>query len=251
MSVWLPEVAPYLLGVLALLFVWQLHQIQVAAGRIQAKDLWEGSGIRIFLYVTPDDERTCEACREMHGLVMLPSSAAKKEARPPQKSCTNAAGCRCQLVGLYGGWPRAQLLLRQLKAKSQPESIKLSSEALETFMKPSWQQAPNAAKDRLSMEILQAIQTQGSDASAAFTRYQTVVEKAEEDRDLALVKPAYLRMIDLLERLGRVGEALDLISRFEKEFGDGSQGKAALTHAQLESLALRKTRLLAGNRQLV
>ena len=58
-------------------------------------------------------------------------------------------------------------------------------------------------------------------------------------------------MIDLLERLGRVGEAPDLISRFEKEFGDGSQGKAALTHAQLESLALRKTRLLAGNRQLV
>lgn len=41
-----PEYFPYLLGILGLLLIWELHQIQVTAGRINASNFWDLSGIQ-------------------------------------------------------------------------------------------------------------------------------------------------------------------------------------------------------------
>ena len=74
----IPEVVIYLLGVLALLILWQYHHIQTLSGRIYAVDFWDVSGIRMFMHATATDGNACKACREANGRVFLPSLATKK-----------------------------------------------------------------------------------------------------------------------------------------------------------------------------
>ena len=103
-----PDYVPYLLAVLGLLLIWQLHQIQITAGRIKSNNFWEKSGIRMFIFVSPQDDQTCQRCKETHGLVLLPALRAKKNFSPLRGRCSNPSGCRCQMIGLYGSWPQAQ-----------------------------------------------------------------------------------------------------------------------------------------------
>ena len=241
-----PEFVPYLLAILGLLFVWQIHNMLATAGRIEATNFWDRSGIRLFVHVTPLDDQTCEVCREANGTVVLPAIAAKRNFTPLHGACTNPAGCRCQLVGLYGGWPEALRLLQQLTVNPRPRSIKLTDDKLSALLRVPWQSAKNGSADRLSVEMLEAIHTEGRDSDVALKKYQTVVDRAQAPRDIPLIIPAYLRMVDILERAQRSSEALDLISRFEKRYSE-VQGKGeGLTHAQRELLSLRKTRLSAA-----
>ena len=53
------EFVPYLLAILGLLALWGFHEMQVRAGRIQAVDFWDRSGIRMFIHITPKDGHIC------------------------------------------------------------------------------------------------------------------------------------------------------------------------------------------------
>ncbi|TLY15731.1 MAG: hypothetical protein E6K67_10115, partial [Nitrospirae bacterium] len=69
-----PEYFNHILGVLGLLLLWKLHQIQVKTGRIEAVDFWARSGIRMFIHVTPGDQKACPSCQEANGKVFSPAN---------------------------------------------------------------------------------------------------------------------------------------------------------------------------------
>lgn len=246
MSIIVPDYVPYLLAILALLFVWQIYQMQIVAGRVEAKNFWDRSGIRLFIHVTPEDEQTCPACQEANGLAVLPATAVKTNFTPASRdSCTNPAGCRCQLIGLHCSWPQAHRLLSQTMAV-RPKGVKLSDEKFEALLRSSREQPPGKTKeDRVAIYMLEAVRAEGRDAGTAVKQYRKVVDEAKTARDLPLVLPAYLRMLDLLERSERPKEALELIDRFEKEYLEETNGPHGPTPAQREMLSLRKTRLTA------
>ncbi len=246
MPIIVPEFVPYLLAILGLLIVWQIHQMQVVAGRIQATSVWDKSGIRMFIHATPNDDQTCPACREANGVAVLPSLAAKKNYSPIHGACTNPAGCRCQMIGLYGGWAQAQRLLAQLRSRAQSNRIKLPEDKFAALITGPWEKAPRAHLDRISMHMLEAMQAESHDPRTALAKYQIVIDQAKAPRDLPFVTPAYMRMIDLLERSERQQEALSLIGQVEKLGGEKPKGPKSLTAAQLEDLSLRKTRLQAA-----
>jgi hypothetical protein len=54
-----PDVTVYLMAILGLLAVWQYYQMQIMAGRILAVDIFDRSGIRMYVYVTPHDDHIC------------------------------------------------------------------------------------------------------------------------------------------------------------------------------------------------
>ena len=59
-----PDIVVAILGLLA---VWQYCQMQIMAGRTLAVDLFDRSGIRMYVYVIPDDDHICEVCSAAHG----------------------------------------------------------------------------------------------------------------------------------------------------------------------------------------
>src|SRR2546425_3806168 len=68
-SIQFPDILPYLLAILCLTLIWKFHDLQVKAGRIQARAFWERSGVRLFLHATPNDVLACMVCRETTGMV--------------------------------------------------------------------------------------------------------------------------------------------------------------------------------------
>lgn len=249
MPVMLPEFLPYLLALLGLLLIWQLHNMQVVSGRIQAVNLWDRAGIRMFLHITPEDEQTCPACREANGTVVLPAVAAKKSFSARTGPCTNPAGCRCQLIGLYGGWPEAQRLFWQVM-NGNKQSVKLSDDKLTALLGGSWEQAPHGKTDRISMYMVEALRAEGKDLATALDKYQSVVEKGKAPRDVPFVIPAYLRMLDLLERAKRPTEALEVITHLEKYLTDHAAGPTSPPPDLQDLLSLRKTRLVQAEAQV-
>ena len=124
-----PEIVPYMAGLLALLVVWEYHQILVLKGRIQAIDIFDRSGIRMYIHVAPSNNDTCSSCQDLHGRIFLPSMVAKRLSDPSQGHCTHPSGCRCLLIGLYGAWPEGRRLVDRLRtAKRKP--VKLNDEEL-------------------------------------------------------------------------------------------------------------------------
>lgn len=244
----IPDIVPSLFAVLSLLLLWELHNIQVNAGRILAIDLWDRSGIRLFIHVTPCDSQTCSACLATYGLAMLPRTAAGKKAFASSRGrCTNPSGCRCLLVGLYGAWPEARALLKRLQAQGPGESIQLAGQELTTLVQGPWEQSLSAAMDRVSVLMLEATQEEQSRPDAAIFKYRQVIAKAKTDRDVPFLPPAYLRATDLLEQQGRYKDALALIDRFERTPVLGTRA-ARLSPAQTQRhvLTARKARLRAA-----
>lgn len=92
------DVTVYLVAVLGLLVVWQYYQLQIMAGRILAVDIFDRSGIRMYVYVTPDDDRICEVCAASHGRVFLPSQVAEKKFSPIIGKCQRPFPCHGALV---------------------------------------------------------------------------------------------------------------------------------------------------------
>ena len=238
------ELGPYILAILGLLAVWTFHEMQVRAGRIQAVDFWDRSGIRFFIHATPNDGNICPVCLEANGKAFLPTLAAKKKFTALQGPCTNPSGCRCLLVGLYGGWPEARRLLEQLKSKSSPKAVQLSEKELDTLLGGQWTQGVSGTVDRISVHMLEAMRNEGRNPELALQRYRFVAENAKSVRDLAFVVPAYLRLADLLERTGHRAEALEVVDRFLNAYGDNRKGPHAPTQQQLSLMSLRKTRLM-------
>ena len=237
------DLLPYICAILLLLLVWQYHQIQVLSGRIQAVDLFDRSGIRMYLYATPDDEEICESCREVNGMVFLPSTVAKGEFTPLRSPCSNKERCTVVMVGVYGAWPEASQVVRELRAARKEGSLHLSFEELIGLTKGSWQASVSATTDRLAVMMVTALSSEKLDPVAAISGYQQVIQQAEEVRDLPLVVPAYLRLTQLLERYDRTDEAFALIEDFEKRFPQHKTGPYDPKAIQRGRLTIKKSRL--------
>ena len=236
----IPDFIPYVLAILALLLLWEFYDLQVRAGRIHAVDIWDRSGIRMFIYATPLDHMACPACREAHGLAFLPSLVAPKKFKVMSSPCTNPSGCRCLLVGLYGGWPEAQALLGLLKANSG--KIRLPDEDLSLLLKGRGQRGPGASVDQVSVSLLQALLDEGHDPEAAILGYRFVIEHAQKARDFPFLIPSYFRLSDLLEHVGRAVDALPIVERFLEKYDRTSS--VAATESHLAMMKARQTRLM-------
>src|SRR5438132_14183418 len=161
----LPDAFPYLLGILGLALIWKFHDMQVKAGRIKAKDFWERSGVRLFLRATPDDAHTCDVCKETVNVVFLPSLVTSKKFAPHEKPCTNPNGCRCVMIGLYGGWAQAGLALAE--AKKDGGRARLSDADMKTLIDKSLEARAGASADRMSLRMLNAMRAEGSTPDVA------------------------------------------------------------------------------------
>ena len=239
----LPETYPYLMAVLGLTVIWKFHDMQVKAGRIKAKDFWETSGVRLFLHATPGDAQACLACKESTNFVFLPGLVASKKFTPQDKPCTNPSGCRCVMVGLYGGW--AQAVSALAAAKKNGGKTRLSDSELKTLIDKSSEGRAGASADRISLRMLNALRAEGSQAETAIEHYRYILSHAEEDRDLALMVPTYLRLSELLEKSGKASEALDLVEQCLRDYGEKKKGPDAPTEAQRAAMNTRKNLLAA------
>ena len=240
------ELIPYLLALLGLVVLWAFHEMQVRAGRIQAVDIWDRSGIRFFIHATPHDGNICSVCLEANGKAFLPYVATKKRFTALTGPCSNPSGCRCLLVGLYGGWPEARRLLERLKSQSSSKTVQLSEKELDALLGGQWAQGVSGTMDRISMHMLEAMRNEGSNPDIALQRYRFVVENAKSDRDSRFLVPAFLRLVDLLERAGNQAEALEVLNKFLRAYGDKTKGPYAPTEQQLTLMSLRKTRLMTA-----
>ncbi len=242
-----PDLLPYFLALLGLLLAWEVHSIAVRAGRVKAVDFWNRSGIRMFLRLTPDDASTCAVCREMSGEVLLPTVVASNGFKRSADGCKNPAGCRCQLVGLYGAWPVAQTLrLRMSRGNGRQKLTADQVDKLVTSAKTGVKGA--TVVDRVSLSFVEALRAETNNAELAIEKYQFVLAQAVELRDLEFVIPTYLRLSDLLERENRRPEALKVVQHFLHTYGEGKKkqrGRPWPTELQLETMSLRKTRLMS------
>ncbi len=241
-----PEVTYSLLAVLGLFSLWQYHQNQVLAGRIYALDFWDVAGVRVLLHATTRDSGACPACREAHGTAFLPSLATKKQFSTLRHPCSSSRGCRCLVVGLHGGWSAANRLVETLRRHSRNKPIKLKGdEVLELFEGP-WRGSHTDTTDQITIQMVQALHLEGTDPRAAVSHYRSVVDQARGARDLRLVVPAYLRLVELLERVGRAQEALQVIEQFEKRFAWKRAVFYYPNDAQRQAMSVRKSRRPAG-----
>ncbi len=241
----LPDVLPYLVAILCLLIVWQYHQMQVMAGRIQAVDFWDRVGVRMYFHVNPDDSNTCPVCRQANRRVFRPSTVAKKNFSPLHGSCTNPSGCRCLLVGIYGSWPEARRLMDRMKTEFKRNAGQLSDNEMSELLGGSWEKSISAPTDRISVHMLEANRAEAGDPEASIVRYRFVIDQAKEARDLPFVVPSYFRLTELLVKVARPHEALDVIDRFEERY----RAKKALPYSPTETqrglMSLKKSRLKA------
>jgi hypothetical protein len=236
----MPDVLPYLLGVLGLLLVWELHNIQVRTGRIKAVGLFDRSGIGLFLHVTPDDSFACAACKEVNRTVFLAKTVASKKFKASGTPCSNPAGCRCVMIGLHGAWAEAQRLQIQLLNGGR---VHLSAEEFGKLLDGAAARPAGVPADQVSLSMLQGLRDEGTQSERAIERYRFVIDHAKTDMEKTLLIPAYLRLSDLLDRLGRQPEALSVVDQFMKLF-ERKDGPPKPTEAQLSSMELRKTRLM-------
>jgi hypothetical protein len=246
----IPDLIPYFLSVLGLLLVWQMHEMQVQAGRIDAMDFWVVSGIRMFLYGTPCDASACPACRSAHGMGFLPAFVVSKSFRAQIPKCSNPTGCRCLLIGIYGAWPQAEQACKQLKWKTS--KIQLSDDQLQLFVEGGKTRRAGFSADRISLILLEAMQLEKSDPKAAINRYRFVVEEAQERRDLPFVISAYLRLSELLESVGDDQEAREVVGNFLERYRRRKRSlrlrrgeRYRPTESQLAMMSTRHTRLEA------
>ncbi len=244
-----PEVTLPLIGILGLLLVWQYHQAQVLTGRIYALDFWDITGVRMFIHVTTGDGRACEGCQGANGTVFLPSVLTQKDFSTLAHPCSNDAGCRCLILGLYGGWPEADRLIHLLRTQSRRKPYRLSHhEVLELFDGP-WHRSVLATGDRLTIHMAQAQLDEPEDVESSVVLYRTIVEQAKGARDLRLLVPAYLRLAQLLEERGRPEEALTVVQRFEKRFPQKRKAFYYPSDGQRAVMAKKKFQLLSHLRQ--
>lgn len=238
------QVATYLFAVLGLLLLWQFHQIQVLNGRIYAVDFWDVSGIRILLHVAMLDSHACRSCRTTHGTAFLPSLATKKNFSSLEHPCSSPEGCRCLIVGLYGGWPEANALIKYLRKHGKKQAIKLEHHQVKDLLNGPWHNSISAAGDRLTLYMLDGMLKERHNSPESIDHYRIVIEQASGARDLRLLVPAYLRLSDLLEKSNQFHEALAITKQFEKRF---SKLKKIFYYPSAEQrwvMAVRKSRMM-------
>lgn len=238
------DLLPYLCGVLALLLLWQYHQKQVLAGRIQAIDIFDRSGIRMYVFAAPDDGQICNACWEANGMVYLPSRVANKDFVPRSGPCANSGRCTIVMAGLYGAWLEARNVIHRLRAAGTTGSVKLSVQELSDLLKGNWEGSVSSTTDRLSVLMLAALSGEKKNPEAAINAYRLVIQEAKEVHDLPLVVPAFLRWAEVLMNLGRTDEALAVVQDFDERYPRGGKTRPYdPTETQRGLMAIKKSRL--------
>ncbi len=235
---------PYLCGILGLLLLWQYHQKQVLAGRIQAIDIFDRSGIRMYVFATPDDGLICNACWEANGMVYLPSQVANKDFVPRSGPCANSGRCTIVMAGMYGAWLEARNVVNRLRAAGTPGSLKLSVQELSELLKGNWEQSVSAATDRLAVLMLAALSGEKKNPDAAINAYQLAIREAKEVHALPLVVPAFLRLAEVLMNVERADEAVAVVQEFEERYPrEGRTRPYDPTETQRGLMAIKKSRL--------
>lgn len=246
-SIALPDVLPYFFGILGLLLLWQYYQIQVMKGRILAIDIFDRSGVRMYLYAVSEDPQTCEVCRSAHGTVFPPSEVMRAHFAPVKGTCKNPNGCIGFLVGLYGAWPEANRIVERLRMSPKREPIQLSQHELMDLVLGSWERSISASTDQPAVYILEALLGETEHPKPAIEKYRRTIDYAKEIRHMPLIVPAYFRLVDLLAQQGQTAEALYLIAEFEKRFKENSQPYGPTTK-QIQFMKLKKSRLESSAR---
>ncbi|ALA59938.1 hypothetical protein [Nitrospira moscoviensis] len=239
-----PDVTVYLIAILGLLVLWQYYQMQIMAGRILAVDIFDRSGVRMYIFATPDDDHICEVCSASSGRVFSPSQVAKKGFSPLAGKCKRPVPCLGVLVGLYGGWLEARGVVERLRANLKKGGIQLSSEEMRAMVNGQWERSISAETDRLGIHMIEALCYEKINQAVSTVGYRYVVEEAKEVRHLMLLVPAYLRLIQLLVRSGESEKALELIERFENRFPANKRGPHFPSDEQREVIKTRKTHLI-------
>lgn len=243
----IPDMTLYLVAVLALLVIWQYYQMQIMAGRILAVDIFDRSGIRMYFFVTADDDHVCEVCSAATGRVFSSSQVAKQSFTPLNGTCKRAVPCASVLVGLYGGWLEARGVLERVRANfKRRKGVQLSPEELRAMVNGQWERSISADTDRLGIHIIEAMCYEKVNPQVAVSGYHFVVDQAKEIRHLMLLVPAYLRLTQLLIRSGEAAEALELVERFEARFPTNKRGPHFPSEEQREMMRTKKTQLLKG-----
>jgi hypothetical protein len=236
------DIFPYLSALLGLIVVWQYHEKLVLTGRIQAIDIYDRSGIRMYLYAIPDDDTVCASCREAHGKVFLTSVVARKEFTPLGHPCINPQECTGVLLGLYGAWPEARAVVQRLR-EGKTGSIQLSHEELHRMLKGPWERSVSAATDRFAVQMLVALIAEQKQPEAVMQQYREIIDQAKEVRHLSLLLPAYLRLAHLLVRAGKPSEALQVIEQFETRYDRNKSGPHYPSDKQRGVMTIMKSHL--------
>jgi len=171
-SVALPDFLPYLLAIFGLLVLWQYYQLHVMKGRILAIDIFDRSGIRMYLYAVTDDSHACEVCRSAHGTVFPPSEVMKSTFSPIKGTCKSSISCIGFLVGLYGAWPEAQLIVERLRLSRKREPIQLDQDELREVILGPWERSISANTDRLGISVLEAVLGDCANPNPAIDKYR-------------------------------------------------------------------------------
>jgi hypothetical protein len=235
---------PSLLAILGLLVVWQYHKVQVMNGRILAVDIFDRSGVRFYIYVTPDHNAVCARCAGSNGTVYLPSQVARKDFSPVGGPCPKTVPCPSALVGFYGSWLEARGVLERVRQKPASAALRLSHDELRGLVNGQWERSISAETDRLAIQLLEAMSYETVNPDVAIAGYRFAVEQAKEIRHLMLLVPAYLRLIPLLIRAGRRDEALEAIGRFETRFPASRRGRHFPSPEQRNAIRMYKADLL-------
>lgn len=241
-----PNVTVYLMAILGLIVVWQYYQMQIMAGRILAIDIFDRSGIRMYFYVTPNDDHICEVCAASHGHVFLPSQVAKKQFSPLVGKCQRPVPCIGVLVGLYGAWLEARGVLEHLRKNAKKGGIQLSSEEVRALVNGQWERCISADTDRLGIHMIEALSYEKINPEVSIEGYRYVVNEVKEVRHLMFLVPAYLRLMQLLLQAGEEAEALETIERFASRFPTTKRGPHFPSGEQREIMKTKKAQLLKG-----
>jgi hypothetical protein len=237
------DIFPYLSALLGLVVIWQYHEKLVLSGRIQAIDIYDRSGVRMYLYGMPDDDGICVSCREAHGSAFLTSMVARKDFTPLRRPCANPQECTGVLVGLYGAWPEARAVVERLRTAKKTGSVQLSPEELQGILKGPWERSVSATTDRYAVNMLAALGAEKSEPETAISQYWMITDQVKEVRHLPLLIPAYLRLTELLLRHGRAPEALQTIEQFESRYERTKRGPHFPTDRQRGVMSILKSRL--------
>ncbi len=237
------DLSMYLIAILVLLLIWQYYKMQVMAGRILAVDIFDRSGVRMYLYTTPNDEHTCTACSAVNGRVFLPSLITKRNFTPLEEPCMKPTPCTGVLVGLYGAWAEARGALDRLRSNHKQGHLQLSTQEFRKMLDGSWERAVGAETDRLSMYMLSAMMDENSKQDIAIVHYAYVIEHARAVQHLMLLVPAFLRITQLLVRAERWEEALKFIEQFEAQFPSNVAGLYFPSSTQRELMRIAKTQV--------
>ena len=211
-----PELLHAMIAILVLLVIWQYYKLQVAAGRVLAVDIFDRSTTRMYVFAVANG--ACPHCAIAHGRAYLPSAVARPGFSPLESPCPNAQPCLSILVGLYGAWDEARDIVNGLRANRKKGYAALSSPELHALLDGMWERSISADTDRLSMYMLTALEYEQTKPDLAVGHYGYVLKHAKEVRDLPLVVPAYLRIVQLLAKTNRWSEVESHIEQFESQF---------------------------------